>query len=68
MVREHEHSGAKDREGIWLLDLPSMKSLESISRELMVHDKVLAKAAAAGKPLHFVLYDLMHSGRRAAQA
>jgi len=45
-----------------------MKNLESVSRELMVHDKVLAKAAAAGKPLHFVLYDLRHSGRRAAQA
>jgi len=46
--------------GYWIF--PSMKKPgKHIPRVNGLHDKVLAKGAAAGKPLHFVLYDLRHT-------
>lgn len=54
--------------GPWIF--PSKrKPGKPIARVNGQHDKVLSKAAKAGKPLNFVLYDLRHTfATRAAQA
>jgi integrase len=56
--------------GPWIFPSKRKRSAgKHIPRVNNLHDKVLAEAAAAGKPLHFVLYDLRHTwATRAAQA